>query len=98
MALSGRAFPSPAAEYLQPVLNLQDFVVEHPTSTFFARASADLGFDIWEQDLLVIDRSLTPADGALVLVVREGQFAVRQLSVKEPVQVWGVITYILHKT
>ena len=98
MALSGRAFPSPAAEYLQPVLNLQDFVVEHPTSTFFARASTDLGFDIWEHDLLVIDRSLTPANGALVLIVREGQFEVRQLSVKEPVQVWGVITYILHKT
>jgi DNA polymerase V len=97
MALSGRAFPSPAAEYLQPVLNLQDFVVEHPTSTFFARASADLGFDIWQQDILVIDRSLTPTEGALVLVIREGKFEVKQLSSKEPVQVWGVITYVLHR-
>lgn len=98
MALSGRAFPSPAAEYLQPILNLQDFVVQHPTSTFFARAGTDMEHEIFENDILVIDRSLKPAAGNLVLIVKDNEFSLVRLAASTgQITVWGVVTYVLHQ-
>ncbi len=98
MALSGRAFPSPAAEYLQPILNLQDFVVQHPTSTFFARAGTDMEHEIFENDILVIDRSLKPVFGNLVLIVKDNEFSLVRLAASTgQITVWGVVTYVLHQ-
>jgi DNA polymerase V len=98
MALSGRAFPSPAAEYLQPILNLQDYVVQHPTSTFFARAGTDMEHEIYANDILVIDRSLKPTIGNLVLIAKDGEFSLIRFAVSTgQITVWGVVTYVLHQ-
>lgn len=98
MGLSNSAFPSPAAEYLQPILNLQDLVVQHPTSTFFARAARDMDYGIYQNDILVIDRSIKPSLGSIVLSVQDGQFSVVRLKKSTTeITVWGVVTYVLHQ-
>lgn len=99
MALSGGAFPSPAAEYLEPVLDLQQFVVSHPAATFYAKAVNDIGEGVFQGDILVIDRAQKAQAGNLVLSIVDGHFKLLRLKpVSEKITVWGVVIYVLHKT
>lgn len=74
-------FPSAAEGYEDEPLNLHDWLVQQPAATFFYRlkghALASEG--LRDGALLVVDRSVTPALGRLVLVEEEGQFVVRRL-------------------
>ncbi len=53
-------FPSPADDYIERYLDLNEFLVRHPAGTFFVRASGDSMTDagIHNGDLLIVDRSL----------------------------------------
>ena len=72
-------FPSPAADSLEADLNLHDLVVTHPTATFYFEMTTQSmrGVGILEHDILVVDRSLTPIAGAIVLAAVDGEFVVR---------------------
>ncbi len=76
-------FPSPAEEWLEPRLRLED-LVRHPESTFFARmrGTAMHGDGIFDGDILVVDRALEPAPGALVVAYCNGEMVVRRLTRK----------------
>jgi len=74
-------FPSPAADYYEERLSLDEHLVEHKEATFFVRVQGHsmTGFGIHDGDLLVVDRALDPADRSVVIAVVDGGFTVKQL-------------------
>lgn len=75
-------FPSPAEDYLDACLDLNDLVVKHPAATFFVRVNGDSMVDagIDSGDVLVVDRALDPEDEAIVIAVINGDFTVKRIS------------------
>jgi DNA polymerase V len=73
-------WPSPAEDHTEPTLDLTEFVMRHPAATFFLQAdsSAMLGAGIYPRDVLVVDRSLAPTDGCVVVAAVEGELVVRR--------------------
>jgi DNA polymerase V len=69
-------FPSPADDYLEEVLSLDDICVAHPASTFLGRVTGKSLIDIhiYAGDILVIDKSLKPEDKQLVVCAIDGEF------------------------
>lgn len=74
-------FPSPADDYFEERIDLNAHLVHHKEATFFLRVEGDSMRDlgIRNGDLLVVDRSLEPTDGAVVIAVIDGEFTVKQL-------------------
>ena len=74
-------FPSPADDYLEGKLDLNSHLVKHPAATFFVRVAGDsmTGAGIHEDDILVVDRSLTPAHDKIVIAVVDGDLTVKRL-------------------
>lgn len=72
-------FPSPAEQYQEPPLDLNSFLVKRPEATYFVKVEGDsmVGAGIREGDLLVVDRSLTPANGDIIIAAVDGEFTVK---------------------
>ena len=72
-------FPSPAEQYQEPPLDLNEFLVKRPAATFFVKVSGDsmIGVGIHDKDLLVVDRSLRPASGDVIIASVDGEFTVK---------------------
>ncbi len=75
-------FPSPADDYVAEALDLNEHLIAHREATFFLRAKGHsmTGAGIQDGDLLVVDRSLTPANRSVVIAVVDGEFTVKRLS------------------
>ena len=75
-------FPSPADDYVEVGIDLNDQLIRHPSSTFFLRVSGDsmTGAGIHDGDLLVVDRSLDPRPGRVVVAVLDGGFTLKRLA------------------
>ncbi|MEQ9437510.1 MAG: translesion error-prone DNA polymerase V autoproteolytic subunit [Cyclobacteriaceae bacterium] len=82
-------FPSPADDYVEQDLDLNQFLVEHPSSTYFVRVQGHsmTGAGIQDQDILVIDRSITPKHGSIVVALVSGELTVKRLSYEQDV-IW----------
>ncbi len=76
-------FPSPADEYVEKHLDLNELMIKHPAATFFVRVDGDSMRDagIHTGDLLVVDRALQPAHGKIVVAVINGEFTVKRIRV-----------------
>ncbi len=74
-------FPSPATDYFEERLSLDEHLIEHKEATFFVRVQGHsmTGFGIHDGDLLVVDRALDPQDRNVVIAVVDGAFTVKQL-------------------
>jgi DNA polymerase V len=74
-------FPSPADDYLEGKLDLNQYLVKHPAATFFVRVTGDsmIGAGIHSGDLLIVDRSLEPKDGNVVIAVLDGELTVKRI-------------------
>ncbi len=74
-------FPSPAEQYIEQALNLNELLVKHPAATFFVRAAGDsmTGAGIYPGDILVVDRALEAIDGSIVIAAVNGEFTVKFL-------------------
>ena len=74
-------FPSPAEQYQEPPLDLNELLVKRPAATFFVRVEGDsmIGEGIHDGDLLVVDRSLRPASGDVIIACVDGDFTVKTL-------------------
>ncbi len=74
-------FPSPAEQYMEPPLDLNELLVKRPAATYFVRVSGDsmTGAGINDGDILVVDRSLRPADGDIIIACVDGDFTVKRL-------------------
>jgi len=73
--------PSPADDYVEHRLSLDEHLIQHKESTFFMRVSGDSmrGLGIFNGDLLVVDRSVPATSGSVVIAVVDGEFTVKQL-------------------
>jgi DNA polymerase V len=78
-------FPSPARDYLEERIDLNKLLVPHPQATFIVRSEGDsmINAFIPPAALLVIDRSVTPRNGDIVLAVLNGEFTVKYLKKNE---------------
>lgn len=74
-------FPSPADDYIEKTLDLNELLVQKPAATFFVRAQGEsmLGAGIHPNDILVVDRSLYPVQGKIVICALDGELVVKRL-------------------
>jgi DNA polymerase V len=114
-------FPSPADDYVEKKLDLNELLVEHPAATFFVRVEGNSMVDaqIYSGDVLIVDRSLQADSGSIVVAILNGEFTVKRVVKKKgklflvaenpafaPIeisdemdfQIWGVVSYVIHKT
>jgi len=77
-------FESPAAEYTQLPCNLDQLLVEHPSSTFIGKACGDSmeGVGIFDGDLLIVDRYVTAAHNDIIVANFNGEFVCKQLDIR----------------
>lgn len=77
-------FPSPAQDYIGDVLDFNRDIIKHPSATFYGRVKGDSMVDagIDNGDILVIDRSLEPQDGDIVVAFINGEFTIKYLNLK----------------
>ena len=78
-------FPSPADDYLEGALDLNEHLVRQPAATFFVRARGDSmeGAGIQDGDLLIVDRSLEATAGRIVIAALNGELTVKRLAQAE---------------
>lgn len=78
-------FPSPAENYIDKTLDLNELLISHPAATFFVRVAGDSmqGAGIFSGDTLIVDRSLEPTDNKIVVAIVSGEFTVKRLKIKE---------------
>lgn len=78
-------FPSPADDYVDQRLDLNDHLIDHPAATFFVRVTGDsmTGASIHDGDLLVVDRALEPVAGRIVIAAVNGELTVKRLALRE---------------
>lgn len=74
-------FPSPAEDYVEQRISLDEHLIGRRESTFFMRVAGDSmrGLGIFNGDLLVVDRALPATSGRVVIAVVDGEFTVKQL-------------------
>ena len=74
-------FPSPADDYVEAFLDLNEHLIEHKDATFFVQATGDsmTGAGIQEGNLLVVDRALEARHGDIVIAVIDGDLTVKRL-------------------
>lgn len=74
-------FPSPADDYMEGKLDLNDLLVKNPAATFFVRVTGDsmTGAGIHSGDILVVDRSVDPKEGSIIIAVINGELMVKRI-------------------
>ena len=74
-------FPSPADDYIDRGLDLNELLIRHPAATFFVRASGDsmTGAGIHSGDVLVVDRAVTPQNRSVIIAALNGELTVKRL-------------------
>lgn len=77
-------FPSPAEDHHQERLNLNTLIVQHPDATFFMRVRGESmkDADIDDGDYVVVDRSIEPKHGHIVVAVIDGEFTIKRLHLR----------------
>ncbi|MBL0941458.1 MAG: translesion error-prone DNA polymerase V autoproteolytic subunit [Alphaproteobacteria bacterium] len=78
-------FPAPAEDHYDQTLDLNQHLLNNPDATFFVRATGNsmLGAGINSGDLLIVDRSIPPQSGKIVIAVVDGELTVKRLYKKE---------------
>jgi DNA polymerase V len=113
-------FPSPADDFLDGSLDLNQHLIQHPAATFFVRVSGDSMIEagIHSGDLLIVDRALEAVPNNVVIAVVNGELTVKRLDRRGDTlcllpenrqypplmlegmtdcEIWGVVTYVIHR-
>tara|TARA_B100000963_G_scaffold154732_1_gene134721 strand:- start:451 stop:855 length:405 start_codon:yes stop_codon:yes gene_type:complete len=74
-------FPSPAENYVEEKLNLNSYLIKNKESSFFVRVSGDsmINVGIFDNDILIVDRSLDPKRQSIVVVSIDGELVIKKL-------------------
>lgn len=74
-------FPAPGDDMVEKTLDLNDLLIDNPTATFFVRVEGDSmeGAGIFSGDVLVVDRSVIPIHGKIVVAAVYGEMVVKRL-------------------
>ena len=77
-------FPSPADDYVEQNIDLNEHLIKNPFSTFFLRVKGDsmINSGIQNHDLIIVDKSLIPVPGNIVIAMIDGEFTVKRLDKK----------------
>jgi len=77
-------FPSPADDYMEGKIDLNQKLIQHPDSTFFVKVTGDsmTGAGIFPDDIIIVDRQQQAKQGDIILACLDGEFTVKQLSKK----------------
>ena len=78
-------FPSPATDYMENKLDLNEYLIKRPAATFIVKAKGPSMTDagILSGDLLIVDRSITPKNNNIVIASVFGDLTVKKLQKKE---------------
>lgn len=89
-------FPSPATDYEEEAIDLNKTLIRHREATFFARVKGDSMIDAGylPGDLLVVDKSIEPQDGDIVVAYVDGGFTIKELDLSERSK--GVVWLVPH--
>lgn len=113
-------FPSPAEDYVEKHLDLNDYLIEHPAATFFMRVEGESmsGAGISSGDMLIVDRAATVYNNSIVVAQLDGEFTVKRfkkegttvflvpensdystikITKDRDFEIWGVVTFVIHK-
>lgn len=73
-------FPSPADDYVEQTLDLNEYLIQRETSTYFVRVTGHSMTEagIHDGDILVVDRAEEPTDGAIVVAALDGDLTVKR--------------------
>ncbi|MAI75589.1 MAG: hypothetical protein CBC25_00320 [Pelagibacteraceae bacterium TMED65] len=74
-------FPSPAENYIEEQLDLNRYLIKNKESSFFVRVSGDsmINVGIFDNDILIVDRSLTPTRQSIILASLDGELVIKKL-------------------
>jgi DNA polymerase V len=74
-------FPSPAMDFAEEQIDLNEELIKNPYSTFFVRVAGESmrNAGIYNGDLLVIDKSIEPTNGKIAICCLNGEFTVKRL-------------------
>lgn len=74
-------FTNVAEDFTETELDLNEYLIKNPAATFFVKVvgTSMIGAGIHPNDMLVVDRSLDPRDGAIVIALLNGEFTVKRL-------------------
>jgi DNA polymerase V len=74
-------FPSPATDYMEDGLDLNEFLIRHKAATFLFRVQGDSMRDagIVDGDKVVVDRSLKPQHNQIIVAVVDGEYTIKRL-------------------
>ena len=77
-------FPSPAEDYMDKKLDLNEYLIQHPAATFFCRVSGSSmeGVGIFDGDLLIVDRAVEPRHGSIVVAIIDGELTCKILDTR----------------
>ncbi len=80
-------FPSPAQDYVEGRLDLNEYMIAHPAATFFVRVDgySMVGAGIMPDDILVVDRSLDATSKRIVIAILDGELTVKRLIIENDV-------------
>ena len=76
-------FPSPADDYTEENIDLNEHLISNPFSTFFLRVKGDsmINAGIKDKDLIIVDKSLIAKPGNIIIAMIDGEFTVKRLSI-----------------
>jgi len=74
-------FPSPAENYIEEQLDLNRYLIKNKESSFFVRVSGDsmINVGIFDNDILIVDRSITPNRQSIILASLDGELVIKKL-------------------
>ena len=74
-------FPSPAENYIDEKLDLNRYLIKNKESSFFVRVSGDsmINVGIFNNDILIVDKSLTPGSRSIVVASIDGELIIKRL-------------------
>lgn len=78
-------FPSPAADFDETRVSIDQLVIKNETATFYAKASGNsmIGAGIDDGDILVIDRSIEPTNNKIAVCFIDGEFTIKRIKIEE---------------
>ena len=78
-------FPSPADDYIEKGLSLDELLIQHAAATYLVRAQGDsmVGSGIFNRDILIVDRALTPRHRDIVIAAVDGELTCKYLNLHQ---------------
>ena len=84
-------FPSPAQDYIEKSIDLNEQLISHPVATFFVRVEGDsmIGAGIFPDDVLIVDRAMNAVDGNVIVAVLNSELTVKRLKITD--KYWSLL-------